>query len=96
MKVGDSIRIEEGDRVSAWVPRHFVYAEAEGDFSLTVGIVEVAGALKYLAGDYLVVDIKPPLHETWRVLVCENSKRGVDVVWKPLSNVSVGEWLDVL
>ena len=94
MKVGDSIRIEEGDVISARVPRHFVYAEAEGDFTMERARVTVEGPLLYLKGEYAVTEVAFRTRKNC-LLICRNRARGIAVLRRH-SCMSFDEWLDLL
>lgn len=54
LQEGDIIELREGHNVYADVPKHFLYDNREGDFSLARGDVTISGELAYLAGRYIV------------------------------------------
>jgi len=54
VKAGDVILIENGHKIYAKVPKHFVEQDEEGNFSLTTTDVRVGGNFAYLAGKYIV------------------------------------------
>ena len=54
LREGDIIALEEGHKVYADVPRHFVYSNKKGDFSRTHEDVKIGGDFSYLAGRYVV------------------------------------------
>ena len=56
LKAGDVIELKEGHKVSADVPRHMVFSNCKGDFSLTHHDVTISGELSYLAGHYIVTE----------------------------------------
>lgn len=51
---GDVIEITSDHKVRAKVPKHFLYENYKGDFSLDYGAVNVLGEFAYLAGKYIV------------------------------------------
>ena len=54
LREGDVIELEVGHNVYADVPKHFLYSNYKGDFTLARGDVEIGGELAYLAGRYAV------------------------------------------
>lgn len=52
---GDVIQIKIGNKVNAKVPKHFLYSNRRGDFSLSSGTVTIDDNFSYLAGKYVVV-----------------------------------------
>lgn len=50
---GDVFELVDGDRVYAMVPKHLVYANRKGDWSLTRNDVMIEGVMSYLAGTYI-------------------------------------------
>ena len=55
LQEGDVIKIEEGHKVYASIPRHFAYFNCKGDFELSKSEARVEGELSYLAGEYIVM-----------------------------------------
>ena len=55
LKEGDVIEINGGHTVYAKVPRHYIYDNRKGDFSLTTHSVKLTGNFEYLQGRYIVV-----------------------------------------
>lgn len=55
LKEGDVIELKEGTRVYADVPKHFVYENRRGDYSITHHDVKLGGEFDYLMGRYIVV-----------------------------------------
>ncbi len=55
LQEGDIINIKEGHTVYAEVPKHFIYSNCKGDFSLSKSNICITGELKYLAGKYIVI-----------------------------------------
>ena len=55
LKEGDIVEIKEGHKVYADIPKHFLYANHSGDFTLDHGEATVGGDFSYLAGRYVVV-----------------------------------------
>lgn len=51
---GDVIALVAGHKVYANVPKHFVYSNAKGDFSLVKTDVTLGGDFDYLIGRYIV------------------------------------------
>ncbi len=54
LKEGDIIEIREGDTVYTNVPKHFVYDNRKGDWSLTKSNINIDHQFLYLAGSYVV------------------------------------------
>jgi predicted RNA-binding Zn-ribbon protein involved in translation (DUF1610 family) len=54
LQIGDVIEIDEGCVVRTNIPRHFVYSNRQGDFSVVREKVTIGGVLGYLAGRYVV------------------------------------------
>ena len=54
LKEGDVIELKDGEKVMATVPKHLVYSNKQGDFSLCRSIVTIGGTFSYLAGRYVV------------------------------------------
>lgn len=81
LKPGDVIELTEGHSVYAKAPKHFLYSNRTGDFSLDRGLVKIGGELGYLAGRYIVTktaadgggcghgpgDVYPDGHHVWCV-----------------------------
>ena len=79
LKEGDVIDLETGHKVYTDVPKHFVYSNCKGDFSLTHSDVVIAGEFAHLAGRYVVYktakdgggtghgpnDVYPSGHHVW-------------------------------
>jgi hypothetical protein len=79
LKKGDVIDLITGHKVYADVPKHFVYSNCKGDFSLTHSAVVIAGEFDHLAGCYVVYktaqdgggtghgphDVYPSGHHVW-------------------------------
>lgn len=58
LKEGDIIEIKAGHKVYSLVPKHFLYSNYKGDFSLDRGECTIGGELSYLAGRYVVDTVK--------------------------------------
>lgn len=58
LKEGDIIEIKNGHKVYSTVPKHFLYSNCKGDFTLGHGECEIGGELSYLAGNYVVDKVK--------------------------------------
>lgn len=54
LKEGDIIELQEGHKVYADVPEHFVYSNKKGSFKLCHSDVLISGELSYLSGRYVV------------------------------------------
>jgi hypothetical protein len=69
LKEGDVIDLRTGHKVYADLPKHFVYSNCKGDFSLTHSDVVIAGEFDHLAGRYVVYktaqDVYPSGHHVW-------------------------------
>lgn len=55
LKEGDVIELRAGHKVNAIVPKHFLYSNRKGDFTLDRGNVTIGGELSFLEGRYIVV-----------------------------------------
>lgn len=55
LEEGDVIEIKEGHRIYAYIPKHFVYSNRKGDFSLCHHDVRIGEPFEYLAGRYVVI-----------------------------------------
>jgi len=58
LKEGDVIEIKNGHTVYSTVPKHFLFSNLKGDFSLARGECTVQGELSYLCGEYVVDTVK--------------------------------------
>ena len=58
LKPGDVVLIEKGMEVEALIPRHFLYSNYKGDFSLDNHSVEIDDQFDYLCGEYIVDRVK--------------------------------------
>lgn len=54
LQEGDIIELVNGMKVYAKVPKHFLYSNRKGDFTLDRGEVTLGGELSYLIGRYVV------------------------------------------
>ena len=54
LEEGDVISLNENHKVYAKVPKHFVYSNCKGDFSMAETDVTLDGNFDYLQGDYVV------------------------------------------
>ena len=54
LQEGDVIELNDGMKVYAMVPEHFVYSNRRGSLKLTHHDVKIGGELDYLAGKYVV------------------------------------------
>lgn len=54
LQEGDIIELQEGHRICATVPEHFVYRNRVGSFQMVRDAVMIGGELAYLAGRYVV------------------------------------------
>ena len=87
LKEGDVIDLKTGHKVYADVPKHFVYSNCKGDFSLTHSDVTIGGEFEHLAGQYIVYktandgggtghgphDVYPDGHHVWCVKADDHS-----------------------
>lgn len=55
LREGDVIELTENHTVYAKVPRHFIYDDCKGDFSLIQHDVQLSGEFEYLQGKYIVI-----------------------------------------
>lgn len=58
LKEGDIIEIKAGHKVYSTVPKHFLFSNRKGDFTLARGECNVGGDLSYLSGKYVVDKVK--------------------------------------
>lgn len=56
LKNGDLITLKPGHSVYAMIPKHFVYSNCKGDYSLCKSDVVIGGDYEHLAGQYIVYD----------------------------------------
>ena len=54
LQEGDIIELQEGHKVYADVPEHFLYSNRKGSFKPAHGEATIGGELAYLAGRYVV------------------------------------------
>lgn len=54
LEAGDIIELKPGHKVYADIPKHFVYANCRGDFTMTHSEVTIGDQFDYLAGQYVV------------------------------------------
>lgn len=54
LEIGDIIEINSSHTVYAWIPKHFVYSNRKGDFSLTKHNIKCEEEFEYLQGKYIV------------------------------------------
>ena len=57
LQEGDIIELQEGHKVYATVPEHFLYSNRKGSFKPARGEAVIRGELMYLAGRYAVYKI---------------------------------------
>lgn len=83
LQKGDVIEIEEGHRIYADVPMHFVFSNCKGCYDLTHHDIIVHDDFAYFAGKYVVIktstegggtghgnhDVYPNGHKVWCVKV---------------------------
>jgi len=55
LEVGDVIELNSSHTVYAKVPKHFIYTNRKGDFTLDKAAVKLCGELSYLKGSYVVI-----------------------------------------
>lgn len=55
LQEGDVIELKKGMRVYADVPRHFVYSNRRGDYSITHSDITLKDNFDYLCGKYIVI-----------------------------------------
>lgn len=58
LKAGDIIDLKEGHKVYANVPKHLVYSNCKGDFSLARSGIKIGDEFCYVAGRYVVYETK--------------------------------------
>ena len=54
LQEGDIVELQEGHKVYATVPKHFLYENCEGCCDVDKGAVVIGGELAYLKGRYVV------------------------------------------
>jgi len=54
LEEGDVIELEDGMKVNAYVPEHFIYTNKRGSFEITHGSITLGGHFDYLCGKYVV------------------------------------------
>ena len=55
LQEGDVIELKLGMEIYADIPRHFVYSNRRGDFSMIHANVTLSGQFDYLCGKYIVI-----------------------------------------
>lgn len=54
LQEGDVVELKAGMEVYADIPKHFVYSNRRGDFSMTHNNITLGGQFDYLCGKYVV------------------------------------------